>query len=366
MSDSNPYASPENLVPENLSPVDPDRTVAPPHDPIAGGYPQEYPRKPTHALALAASAVGGALAMLFGLSMFLVNLFLLPGGGNQLAFHATTTAPVIIGLFTLIHAYHLARSPQWVRLWPQGIEIEAKQLTRLSWDQIQNVAVDEALGGQTKLLRLKDGDDKVIQTISGVDRFDDLVKQVKSFVSPLEQTTESKTATAVHRKRGRWRAIGFASIGLLLVAGTGFMIYDGRWKQYAADQMSKSSLLGTGVVDQRKVAPNGRTKRLYVAVTGEDGSVETHNFEVDELMYGAAVEGGEIPVRYVPSDPRIAELPQGQIKASGFMETAVGSYLLAGGLGLIGVFLLANAVLAWKGYDIKAEKGKMRLVPIGE
>ena len=125
-------------------------------------------------------------------------------------------------------------------------------------------------------------------------------------------------------------------------------------------------LLGSGLIVECHVAPNGVTKRLYVKVTGNDGLTETHNFEVTDDLFRAVEEGAEIDVNYVPDDPRIAQLAEGEVVEEDFTRSPAGSYSLGAAAAVMSLGIFAGAVLAWYGYDIKFDgKGKW-LVPIGE
>ena len=356
MDNSNPYSV---RVPANEGQTSCESQIS------EDGFPVLFERGKNHGLAMAASWIGGGLMLMMGGLMFLVHLFLIPGN-DPISLNLTATMPIVMGLFAMLNGRSLSKAPHAVRLWQQGIEIDAKQPSRLAWDDIHRVAVEDGYGGLLKVMKLMDADDQPLHQISGLDKFDQLIEQVKSFVQEDGAESESTTATDVHRKRGFKRAIGFAVVGLLMLLGSGFMFYQAWWTNLSNQRMASDAVLGKGMVVERKVAPNGTTKRLYVKVTGEDGSEETHNFEVTSTTFDSVVEGGDVNVRFVPDEPGMAELASGQIKQDGFTDSPAGHLLVAIGLGVFSLFFLVTTVLSWKGYDIKAEKGKMRLVPIGE
>ncbi len=131
MSDVNPYAA-TNLAGQENSSSDPTQAEK--------TYPIEFRRGSMHGLALVACRVGGVLSILFAMLMFLCHLFVFPGNTDSLALHSTTTFPMLIGIFALVNAYHLANTPSCVRLWLRGIEIEAKQPVKFTWDQIDRLS----------------------------------------------------------------------------------------------------------------------------------------------------------------------------------------------------------------------------------
>ena len=328
--------------------------------------PTEFNRSDNHGLVWGVCLIGGGLMVGLGLVMFLLHLFVIPGN-NQLTLHLSSTMPILLGLFTLVNAYHLSRAPDAVRLWPQGIEIEGSERQMFAWDHIGQVAVEDALGGQRKIAKLLDQDGMTITSISGVDRFDEMVSAIRASISSestvsVEAVEKPKPAQV---KRGRKRAIGFGLGGLLALAGSVFMVIDGRWHLYENQRMTEASIESSGTVVDRKVAPNGTTKRLYVEVESEDGRRETHNFQVEDWLYQESQIGESIEVRTDPADPRVTELLAGQVSEKDvLLDSPAASFVMSAILfGMAGLFLGTGA-LAWRGYDLNFEHGKFRLVPI--
>jgi len=308
------------------------------------------------------------LCCLFAVGTLLVRIFLIPERGGMLALHAGTTLPMILGTFGFIKAYYMGRAPRYVRLLEPGVEIGGKTVQRYRWSEIASVAVDESPGLSQKVVRLKDAQDKTLASISGVDNVDDLISVLKAkVVSSEPESRDPSKPTAVHRKRGRKRAIAFGLFGALMMFVSGFIISTGRWEAHKESAMQTRAVPGSGLIVERRVAPNGVTKRVYVKVTGSDDHTETHNFEVTDELFGAVEEGAEIDVIYVPDDPRIAKLAvEGQVFEDDAFKTPVGSYLLGAGGAVMSLGVLAAAILAWYGYDIKFDSEHRGLVPIGE
>lgn len=357
--------------------------------------PIEFRVPRSHATQTTLCVLFGLGALLFGLCMFVVLLVI--GSGNQITLHASTTFPVLIGIFSLVRGWQMMNAPAYVRLFREGVCIGKQSGERiLPWTEIAHIAVEETGGAMpTKVVRLKDAQDKTVESLSSLERIDDLVVRLKACVSSVQASeagvasptpdapgaTENSSvatqvsagdepkrmvATALHRKRGRKRAIGYGVFSVIMLAAGCAIIGFGMWEAHRRDALANQAIEGLGLVEQRKTAPNGTTKRLYVKVQGREGQEETHNFEVTDPLYESISEGDQIPVRYVEDDPRIAELVGGQVKESDFTKSPLGSYVL-GTLGiLMAVGIFAAAALAWKGYDIKFDQTHKGLVPIGE
>lgn len=100
----------ERLNMSNLDPYKPAEVPVDPADSISdvfseNRFPIHFGRSSKHGLLLAAFILGGGAFLLFGLLMFLLHLFLIPGN-NQMALHLSSTMPTIFSIFMLINAYH--------------------------------------------------------------------------------------------------------------------------------------------------------------------------------------------------------------------------------------------------------------------
>ena len=322
---------------------------------------------------LMAYSIGGVLALLIAIGGFFIRVFVAPGKSElsgQLSLHFQTTMPAMMGIFSLSHAWQLFRAPWQISLTADGVRIIGRSEVHIPWTDIGNVSMDEAsvLGART--VRLRDAQDRNLAVISCITEADQLVEQLKQRVRcpnhESADTGQSLKATAVHRKRGRKRAIGFGTFAAFMLMAAIFIVSEGRWQAYQQQAIQSRAVDGTGIVVDHLVAPNGITKRLYVKVTGSNGTEETHNFEISDEVFAATQTGQHVSIRYVPDDPRIAELHEGQIFETDILKTPLGSYVM-GSIGiLMSLGMLAAAILAWKGYDIKWDDKHRGLVPIGE
>ncbi len=309
------------------------------------------------ATCLAVACFGGAMLM------FLVHAFLLTEE-NQMGMHLTTTFPAIIGFFSLTYVYQLSRAPVLVRTTDEYCEIVRSTTKRLSWTEIERIQSDLSAGFGVNVIQLKNSDDKTIETITGLQDTERLLEKLKQKTAhDKNEQDDTGKPTAVHIKRGRKRAFGFQPGTLLFGLATGFMFYDGIFQMQRSQAMRDASVEGTGLVTQKKLAPNGRTKRLYVQVTGDENQTKEHNLEVTDEFYDSVEEGQEVGVVFVPADPRMAELVEGEIREDRSAATSFGTAAIGF---VFSILFLSIAVISWLGYDLKFEKDKKGLVPIGE
>lgn len=307
-----------------------------------------------------AKLIGGILLVLFALGMFVLNAFILQPG--TMALHATTTLPMLMGVFVLSAAVASLRNPGRVEVTDEAIVFQPGP--RIAWRDVAFASVDETAGGQQKRLRLLDHNGKTLgQVASSIERFDGLVGQVREKVG---QHTPPEVTTNVRMKKARRQAALTAGGTLLLITAGVFIIHDAFWNRHVAHQLSTAAIEGTGVVTEKFVAPNGVTLRIRYTVTGADGQEAEHNVQVDELLFTALTVGDPVAVRYVPSEPEISQLISGEIKSNDIQDSPTMSFILGGVAIAISVFLAAVTVMFWKGYDFKIDGEGARFVPLGQ
>ena len=311
----------------------------------------------------------GSAAIGFALLMFVLHVFLIDAG--QFAFHTATTVPMIGGVFMINGGLHILKIPCFIRIWPDGMEISGRTpndpTAALRWEQIRRMTSEDTAMGMGKKITLLDGNDHTIGEVRGpIGDFDRLVTLIKQNVETSSGTQSHGDTSKRPRKRAWGRAIGLGTVGSCMLAGGLFMVIDGRWKSYRDAKFANERVTGTGTVVERKIAPNGRTKRVYVKVVAENGSEETHNFETTDAFYQSVAVGDEVSIQTVASDPEIAELSSGQVRKENFTDTATGAYLMALVAFLFSGLMLGVAVVSWMGYDLRIDNGSFRLAPIGE
>ncbi len=308
----------------------------------------------------------------FGLLMFLLHAFVIPGN-NQFAMHASSTLPILMGIFAGSAAWSLMSTPVRVRVGTEGIEVEKVPPRMIPWEQIGSVYVDthnNGWGGPPKSLRLMGSDGKVIIRIGGAiedfDRLIELAREGSSQATPEVTLAEMHGPDKTALSQGRRRAMitGFGAI--LIGSATVFLTYDGWWTLQAEKRMASEGVPGTGTVLRHFIAPNGITRRIEYQVQADNGSSATHNVEVNKDLHDNLRVADTVQIRYVPGDPRISQLTSGEIlDADDPLKSPLGMILLGCGAAVMSIFMAVMTVVSWKGYDIKVDGGKMRMVPLG-
>ena len=309
----------------------------------------------------------------FGLVMFLLHLFVIPGN-NQVAMHASSTLPILMGVFAGTAAWSLLSTPGQVRICAHGIEVGKTPARTIPWEQIDGVFVDShnsGWGGPAKSLRLMDSQGKLIIRIGGAlehfDRLIELVRESTRSAAPEMKSAEDVGPDRTALREGRKRAILTGLGAVLFSCATTFVVYDGWWNHQAEQRMANEGVDGTGTVIRHFVAPNGITRRIEYEVKSDDGASATHNVEIEQELHERLNVGDTVQIRYVPGDPRISRLLSGEIHDDDeFIKSTPGIVLLGCGGLVMAIFMGVMTVISWKGYDIKVDGARMRMVPLGK
>ena len=346
----------------------PPRPVAEP--PTAAGTVDDGPREffpPSgHRFRTLASIAGGAILIAVGLIAFVVTLAAgVDVGPIQL--QIMTTAPMIGGIFMAATAWMNRQCPSAIRLWPQGLEVyeQSDQPPRT----IAFADVDRVVSGMTfqagkEPLHLVAADGERLATIpASIKGYKDLRRAIRAGVESLRP---ADVAGPPAGKRSWKHVLGYgfgAAVTLAMAIGAAVM---GAIERRDAAAMESRGVTGTGVVTEKKIAPNGQTKRLYVRVAGNDGTTEIHNFEVTEAKYNAVEVGDEVAVRSVPDDPGVAELTSGQVdnRDAVAFETPWMNYAMVAIFAFMAIAAAGMTVLSWQGYDLQFEDGKFFRTPL--
>lgn len=372
MSEDNPYS-----VPSDTHKISPE-TATPAEQGVFGNWPITYTANVSPIWAIAFPMFLGAGAIVMALLMFAVHLFLIDHT-SQFSLHATTTMPMIGGVFSILSAIGSRNATKEVLLWKDGIETRGRKTAIIRWTEIADVSVRDSSSpgaiGQ-KVMTLAGIDGEPIAKVTGpLAKDETLTKQMTELAagsSPVLENGSSERSISkklpptskAAKKKGRINAVITGLGGVLLLLAGIFLPLNAYWESNAAQRMASEGTAGVGRVKEKKLAPNGRTCRLYVEVESVDGSTASHNFEVTQDYYASVSTGDMVPIRTVPDDPNIAELLSGQVQHTDMMDTPIVSFAL-GAFGLIAsLFMLPMTVLMWKGYDINFNKGKFQVVPM--
>ena len=348
----------------------PDRPGEPIRPRRAGEKPLEgppvYPRSKSGRQLPLLMSVGSLLLLMFAAVSFLVQLFVIPDLG-VVAMTMTVTMPATMGLLAGIGAWTLFNAPREVRLTKAGIEVDRSQTRTIPWGEIDHAAIGAATEGYR--VKLYDERAKVIETIAGLDRQEELAGRIRAVLDHRDAAAApggSTELTPALRKRARLQGVGLIAFGLLLGAAAIFLAIDAAWKSHCRERLRTAAVQDFGRVAEKVVAPNGTTKRLYVDVTDAAGRTHQHNFRVTEKAYDEAVPGEPVAIRTDPDDARIAELAAGQWVSTGVENSPVVAVLLPVCGGLIATVMLAAGVLFWTGRELTVRDGRPRIVPFGQ
>ncbi len=312
--------------------------------------PVVYRRHSSVSTQIIFSGLGGLVAIVIALFGILV---VIGGGLSQITLHTCGTLPAIFGVFVLMRALSLGKTPASVTVDNEGVTVVRGSSTLIPWQQIAaaRVVPDGSPMSNGKTIKLYDANGKTLAAIGdGVEMHDSLGKLLEEQVAARGKP---EVAEEVTKKSSRKFGVLSAGFGLVLLAVAASLVYDAINTRREARLFETAAVDAQALVTDLVVAPNGFTKRVYFEVTGENGEVAEHNVEATEAYWSTLAVGQTIPVRTVPGEPHIARMAEGEVAAEDPFGNPVMQIVVlvaGGGLGLL--FVLAG-VAGILGYDIE-------------
>jgi hypothetical protein len=217
---------------------------------------------------------------------------------------------------------------------------------------------------QRRQLVVYDVDGKTLARISeAFDDFDQLTEIVKQRI----EAKGDDTADRLQRRKSKRSALFLSgtAVGLLALAAVNLWMV--QREQRARRLLAEAAVAGDAEIVRRFIAPNGVTTRLEYRITAPDGAQGTRNAEVSRAYWDSLEGATTVPVTYVAADPSISRLTTGEVPDDDPTRKPGMMYGLCGVLALICLFLLAAAVLQWRGWDIDLDSktGKISIKRFG-
>jgi hypothetical protein len=306
--------------------------------------------------------VGGIAALAFAAIGFAVAITVRV---DQLALHAMTTLPVLLGLGALTAARSLAGTPQQVSVGPQGLRIEGRRGSQsFSWDGIGWATMGTGALNQRRYLQVYDTDGKSIARLSeAFDNFDGLVELVKRRIADRPGDTSEQ----IRIRKSRRSALITAAVSIALLTVAGLNVWMAHRQARADRLLEEAAVPGEAEIERRFLAPNGITPRLEYRVTTADGQSATRNAEVTRDYWDGLEGESTVPVVYVPGEPAISKLAEGEPESNDITDKPAVMYGLSIALAVLCLVFLAAAVLQWYGWDIDLDSktGKISIRRFG-
>lgn len=306
--------------------------------------------------------VGGILALVFAAIGFAVAIFTRV---DQLSMHAMTTLPTLLGLGALTAARTLASTPQQVAVGPKGLRIEGRRGSQqYSWDQIGWATMGAGALNQRRRLVVVNTDGKNIAKLSeAFDNFDALVHLVKQRIAEKPDDISER----IQIRKSKRCALMTAAVGIALLTAAVAIAWMAHREQRASRLLEEVAVPGEAQIERRFLAPNGVTPRLEYRITTADGPSAKRNAEVTRDYWDGLEGASSVPVVYVPDEPAISRLTEGEAESTDFMDKPVAMYGLSIAGSLLSLLLLVAAALQWHGWDIDLDSktGKVSIKRFG-
>ena len=313
----------------------------------ADAQPVTFVREGAAGVQIVLLAIVTAALFAIGLLGFVISISLDLGVIGRTGI---TVVPIVGGVACAARLLSLGRMTRSVTVAADGVTIEqASGTAHYAWSQIGSVKYekDNMYGSGISLL---DNAGKKLAVISlAISRHDELARLLQEGVA----AHNADVAEVVQKKVLFRQGVLIALFGVVAMLVGGGLIY-GAFETQRADALFASAAVdGEAVVTDLIVAPNGRTKRVYFAVEGDNGVTADHNVEADETYWHSLSVGDLIAVRFVPAEPSIAQMAQGQVIDDGDpMDSPLANFGLGGVAILFGIVVLGLGIACLMGYDI--------------
>lgn len=306
--------------------------------------------------------IGGCVAVGFAVLGFVLSLVTRP---NQFSLHAMTTLPTLLAIGALSAAWRIARSPRQITVGPNGLTIDHRKGAEThGWDRIGWATVGPGVLNQRRQLVVYDVHGKLLVSISDAfDDFDQLTEVVKRRIESMGDDT----ADRLQRRKSKRSALFLAVTGVGLLALAAVNLWMVQREQRAQRLLEEAAIPGDAEIVRRFIAPNGVTPRLEYRITAPDGTQGTRNAEVTRAYWDSLEGATTVPVKYVAADPSISRLSAGEVADDDPTKRPAMMYGLSGVLAVFCLFLIAAAVLHWRGWDIDLDSktGKISIKRFG-
>lgn len=322
-----------------------------------------YFRKPSALQASWWPFAGGIAALGFAALGFAIALV---GRVGQFVLQMMVTGPALVGLALLAASRMAARTPSQITVGPEGlcIDHDRKPREKIPWSDIAWAAVGNAGLTQQKQLLVYDPQGRVLASLGdSFEDFDRLIKQIQRSVAGRQDGA----ADAVRRQKARRSAVVTAGISLVLTGVAVANYWMASEQARAAALLESDAVPGEAEIVRRFVAPNGVTKRLEYRVTGENGQTAMRNAEVTGRYWRSLESATTVPIRYVPAEPAISRLIEGEVESDDLSESPDFMKGLSVVLGCLCALFFAGAALQWFGWDIDLDSrtGKVSIKRFG-
>jgi len=284
---------------------------------------------------------------------------------GQLQLQIMSTLPMVAAVGSFAKAWSIRRQPTQMSIGENGLTLDRLGTREhYGWDQIGWASIDMSPVGQLRRLSLYDQrGGKVAAIADSFSGFDAAAESVKARVA----SRHGEKSEPIRMRKARRSAVITTLISSLLL----LVVFGNVWLAYR-DQRANSLLETNGVRGEAKVlsffiAPNGITRRVEYEVTGDNQQTGKRSVEVAREFWDAMNRVEKVAVIYVPSEPDISRLVNGEVAKKGILDNPKARYALSGILGLMCLLFLGAAVMAWKGWDLDldSQTGKVSFKPFG-
>ena len=236
-------------------------------------------------------------------------------------------------------------TPQEVATSPESLRIKGRRgVQSLAWEQIAWASVvSGALGYRRELGDLRCPRENMARLSEAFLDFDRMVELITQRIAQRQDDATDK----VRLRKARRSAVLMTVILLVLLGVVAANFWMARSRERADRLLQEAAVPGEAQIVSRFLAPNGITPCLEYRITTPDGRSATRNAEVVRSALGRLEGASTVPVVYVPGEPEISRLANGEPKNKDITDSPLVMYGLCAVLGVLSGLPRA-AALQWR------------------
>jgi hypothetical protein len=271
-----------------------------------------------------------------------------------------TTLPIMIGGGAIIAGWRMTRAPVEVRTGGRGLVLFLRKKTeKFPWEELAFASTERDFLRQRVMKIYNERGRRVATVTDALEDFDDLVEIIDEHLN----ARADDTGTRIRKRKARRMALFIGSFGVLALAGAIFSAWHTHHEGRSAKLLKESGVQTDAEIVERFLAPNGVTPRVVYKVTNPEGRSATRNAQMERMVWDDLEGEKTVRVVYVPEEPSISHVLEGEVKDH---EEDWG-YVASAALGAMSLLFLGFGTLLAFGYgiDVDSKTGKVSIKPYG-
>lgn len=284
---------------------------------------------------------------------------------HSVALHFAVPFPATVALAAVVNIFRLRRSPTSLIVGRNGIQVERNGDRRdYSWEEVGwSKVCDIEPPGHQQLVVYDVAGSSLLKLTDAIDDFDELVRLVRLYTA----MTPGSRSEEFHRKRVSRAPYIVIAAGIVLLPLSAFLAWNTWDTQRTARLLETAAIPGNATIVRLFLASDGVTRRLEYRVNAAGRNPPIRNVEITEALWLQLKGAQTVPVLFVPNEPEISRLTDGEVPRVVNEHSPIFDYGLALAMSLFALLFLCAGLLNASGWNVEFDHVKRRfcLKPYG-